>query len=131
MQIACSSINFAYTGTYYVYVYAVIELVFLGGTGRSSVDGNTFKLVVDACSSCSVSTLVALGTSDTQPTSYTIGVENTPGFTLFSPFKNIAAIYCGISGQCGIPIYQVLCVSGCTTPPFSTSITVDSGGLMT
>lgn len=108
-------------------------LSFYGAGSITSTNGNTFNLVVDACNSCKKTTLIAYSGTSTQPTSYSVGVENTPGFTLFSTFDNIAALKCGVLTQCGTPTYSLICVSGCTAgsaPPFSWTITLDVSGKM-
>jgi hypothetical protein len=97
------------------------------------MSGNSFDIIINACGSCKSTQLIAYTSSSTQPASYSIGVENTPGSTLFSPFNNIAAFMCGVSTQCGTPTYSLVCVSGCTAgsaPPFSSTITVDTSGKM-
>ena len=56
----------------------------------STVSTNEFDIVLDACDtkSCVYSKLIAKTASDTQPESYSIGVDNVKRFTTFSPFKD-------------------------------------------
>lgn len=84
------------------------------GLETLKLNGNTFDLVLDACNSCKRTYLMPYTTSDTQPTSYKIGVEDTPGNTNFSPFRNMAAFKCGVATQCSNTIYSLVCVTGCT-----------------
>jgi hypothetical protein len=81
MSVYAGTSDFTYSGVYKVYILATVNLQYYGGFGSNSAQGNQFLITIDPCKSCSKTVFATIGT---QPSSFSIGVEDTPGSTLFS-----------------------------------------------